>query len=352
MVTTRQMAGAATVTTKNVALVAPLLGEQTGSIGELEMNDKSKPSAEDEPQGITVKAGDRLYIPAGGLQMWIGDDGTFGTGVTMAVDPWLPDLTANSETPLEVIESITANGFPVRTICKRGQLYACRKTHPVRSLIFNTDIQRLRHMAVVDEERALGVLDLDKARGAFQHKDSGDSLRVDDLFEPLNKENSMRGDAPLMDYLLAADKYPFRMVEVGGKLSTVDVEDLQKVPVRVVVLMWFSYLESLLTRRLCEEDPNLLDIIRSTSEVEGAELGTLGTGPERRVERFHFGQLLSEASRRDIVSLQSAEIEFLGRYRNNIFHGPRWYITRRSEVATLVSCVKKVVSLARDLARE
>ena len=284
--------------------------------------------------------------------MWVDDDGAFGMGVTMAIDPWLHDLTANTETPREVIESITANGFPVRTICKRGQINSCRATDPVRSLIFRQDIQRLSHIAVVDEERALGVLNLDKARSAFKHKDSGDSLRVDDLFEPLSKENTMHGDAPLMDYLLAADKYPFRMVEVDGKHSTVDVEDLQKVPVRVVVLMWFSYLESLLTRRLCEDDPNLLDIIRSTSEVEGAELGTLGKGPERRVERFHFAQLLREASRCDIVSLQSAEIEFLGHYRNNIFHGPRWYITRPREVATLVNCVKKVVSLARDLARE
>ena len=316
------------------------------------MKKKSTSSAEDEPQGITVKAGDRLYIPAGGLQMWINDDGTLGSGMTMAIDPWLPDLTANTETPREVIESIAANGFPVRTICKRDRIYACRGTDTVESLIFRQEIQRLSHIAVVDEERALGVLDLDKARGAFRHKDPGGLLRVDELFESLSKENSIRGDAPLMDYLLDADKHPFRMVEVDGKLSTVDVEDLQKVPVRTVMLMWFSYLESLLTRRLCEEDPGLLDVIQSKTEVEAAELGTLGTGPERRVERFQFSKLLREASRRGIISLPSAEIEFLSLYRNNIFHGPRWYITRRTEVAALVNCVKKVVSLTGDLAQE
>ena len=58
------------------------------------MNENSKPSAEDEPQGITVQAGDVPYIPSGGLQMWVDDDGTFGMGVTMAIDPWLHDLTA------------------------------------------------------------------------------------------------------------------------------------------------------------------------------------------------------------------------------------------------------------------
>ena len=316
------------------------------------MNEEPEQPAEGEPQGIAVEAGDRLYIPAGGLQIWVDEDGKSGVGVTMAVDPWLPDLSADTETPREVIESITANGFPVRTICKRGQMYACRPTDSVRSLVFHQDIRRLSHIAVVDGERGLGVLDLDKARSAFRHKDSGDSLRVESLFEPLNRENSMRGDAPLMDYLLGADKRPFRMVEVDGKLSTVDVEDLQKVPVRAVVLMWFSFLESLLARRLCEADPSLLDIVRGTSEVEGAELGTFGTGPERRVERYHFGQLLREANRQGIVSLDGAEARLLGHYRNNVFHGPRWYITRRSEVVTLVNCVRKVVSLARDLARE
>ena len=174
------------------------------------MNKKSTSSAEDEPQGIAVKAGDRLYIPAGGLQMWVNDDGTLDSGVTMAIDPWLPDLTTNTETPREVIESIAANGFSVRTICKRGRIYACRATDTVETLIFHREIQRLSHIAVVNEERALGVLDLDKARGAFRHKDSWGSLRVDDLFEPLSKENSIRGDAPLMDYLLDADKHPFR----------------------------------------------------------------------------------------------------------------------------------------------
>ena len=314
------------------------------------MNARSNDSANEDPRGIAVIAGDRLYIPAGALQMWVSNDGSVDSGVSMAVDPWLPDLSNETATPLDVLESMSANGFPVRTICKRGQIYACRKNQPVGSLIVHPEIQRLKHMAVVDEERALGVLDLDKARGRFDHRGSGDSLLVEDVFEPLTQDNTMRGDTPLMDYLLTADKHPFRMVDIDGKLTTVDVEDLQKVPVRAVLLMWFSYLESLLTRRLCEEVPNLLDIVGSVGAVETTNFGTLGRGPERRVERLYFRQLLTRAEASQIISLENDEIDLLNRYRNNIFHGPRWYITRRGEVDSLVNCVKKVISLSGDLA--
>ena len=315
------------------------------------MNNDSDTSRPDKSRGVQVNAGDSLYIPAGGLQIWAKEDGTLGLGVTVAVDPWLPDLSASRGTPLDVVESILGNGFPVSTICNRGSIYACQKSQDVQALISDPEIQRLRHMVVVDERSAVGVLDLDIARGKFRHGEAESSLVVEDVYEPADKSNSMRGEAPLMDYLLTADQQPFRLIELEGKkLATVDVEDLQKVPVRVVLLMWFSYLESLLTRRLCEERPELREIVGTGSTVEAKGLGTVGPGPERRIERYYFGKLLQEAKARTIVSLPDDEIEFLSRYRNNIFHSPRWYITRRREVSSFVNCVTKVVSLAQKLA--
>ena len=207
-------------------------------------------------------------------------------------------------------------------------------------------------MAVHDGQRALGVLNLDKARGMFRHGDTQSVLLVDDVYEPTNQYNFIRGDAPLMDYLLEADRHPYRLVEVDGKLTVVDVEDLQKVPVRALLMMWFSYLESLLARRLCKEAPEFREVVGTSNPVEAEGLGSSGRGPERRIERYYFAQLLREARERGVVALRNDEVKFLGRYRNNIFHGPRWYITRRAEVASLVNCAKKVVSLARKLASE
>ena len=317
------------------------------------MNDETKASGSDAPRGVQVNAGDSFYIPAGGLQIWTKEDGSLGFGVSVAVDPWLPDLSATQGTPLDVVESISSGGFPVSTICNQGSIFACQKSQEVRGLIWHQEIQRLRHMAVVDGQRAVGVLDLDKARGRFRHGDSENTLLVEDVYEPVSESNAMRGEAPLMDYLLTADRRSFRLIELdGGKLATVDVEDLQKMPVRALLLMWFSYLESLLTRRLCQVRPELREIVRAGSAVEAEGFGSFGPGPERRIERYHFGQLLEEARERAIVSLPEDEAGLLSRYRNHIFHGPRWYITRRREVSSLVNCVKKIVSLARELASQ
>ena len=311
------------------------------------------PHGSDTTPGVQVNAGDSLYIPAGGLQIWNNKDGTLGFGVTVAVDPWLPDLSGDRGTPLDVMESILGGGFPVSTICNRGTIYACQKSQEVRALIVHPEIQRLSHMVVVDNLRAVGVLDLNLARGKFRHKESESALFVEDVYEPTSELNSMRGDTPLMDYLLAADQHPFRLIELdGGKLGTVDVEDLQKLPVRVVFLMWFSYLESLLTRRLCESKPELREIVGTGSAIEAESLGSVGPGPERRIERYKFAELLTEAIECNIVSLHKDEVVFLNRYRNRIFHGPRWYVTRRREVSPFVMCAKKVVSLARELASQ
>ena len=302
---------------------------------------------------MEVRAGDRLYIPAGGLQCWVKENGTLDMGVSAAVDPWLPDLSDECVTPYEVLDSISRTGFPISAICNRGSIYGCQKSQDVQELISNPDAQRLKHMVVLDGQHAAGVLDLDKARGSCLHCDSESSLLVQQVFEPASRENAMLGEAPLMDYLMTADRHPFKLVQIdGAKLGTVGVEDLQKMPVRAVLLMWFSYLESVLARRLCQAAPELREIVTMTNPVEAEGLGSSGCGPVRRIEQYSFARILNEAKRNSIVSLQDDEVQLLQRYRNNVFHGPRWYITRRGEVSSLVNCVKKVVSLARELGSE
>ena len=116
----------------------------------------------------------------------------------------------------------------------------------------------LRHMAVIDGKQAIGILDLDKARGQVCHDDPKQSLLVEEIYEPLNSDHCLRGESPLIDYILTADERPFRLVELGGKLHTIDVSDLQKTPVRVLLFMRFAHLETLLARQLCIA-PGFLD---------------------------------------------------------------------------------------------
>ena len=178
-------------------------------------------------------------------------------------------------------------------------------------------------------------------------------MLVEDIFEPLSRDNCLSGDSPLLDYLLTADERPFRLVELPGqKLGTVDIEDLQKLPVRVLLFMNFSHLETLLARELCVRQPRLQEIIRTAPGIESGELGSSGSGPERRIERYRFGELLQEAKREGFITIDGEEISFLKRFRNNLAHGPRWYITRRAEVRSLVNCVRRVCELIGEASME
>ena len=300
--------------------------------------------------GINIHAGDRVYIPPGALQLTLRDDGSIESGgVFVSVDPWLPDLSANSSTSAGVVEAIIRNGFPVSSICG-DRANVCQKSHHVRTLLAHPEASRLRHIAVLDGNSAVGVLDLDRARGEVNHHDPDQRLLVGGICEPLNQENCLRGDSPLMEYILTADDRPFRMVQLAnGTLGTVDVEDLQKLPVRILLFTKFSHLETLLARKLCTSRPQLLDILRTAEGPVASSLGGLGAGPERRIERLKFRDLLRKANEDSLIGVNGEEIEFLVRYRNNVAHGPRWYITRRQEVTALVNCVKRISDLINEL---
>ena len=313
--------------------------------------EKSHGSSEDaKTPGVEIRAGDRAYFPAGALQIWINPDGTTGGGASLAVDPWLPDLNINAGTPTEVVDQISTKGFPVSTICNTSSVKACQKSHVVREMVSHPELLRLRYIVVLDEKAACGILDLDRARGAIRYSDPKQKLLVQDIYEPASAANCLRRDSPPIDYLLTADEKPFRLVEMPGhKLGTIDVQDLQKLPVRALLFMYFCHLETLIARKLCEKNPDLQKIVRTEGGVDSHDLGSTGTGPERQIERYKFGKLLRIFAEEGLVTIDQDGVSFLERYRNNLAHGPRWYITRRGDVVSLVKCIKKVTQMINEI---
>ena len=92
--------------------------------------------------GLVVKAGDRVYIPAGGLRISMDKDGTTSVSASVAVDPWLPDMSANGGTSDETVDAIMRNGFPVSSICG-DHVNACQKSQTLYELIHHPDVARL-----------------------------------------------------------------------------------------------------------------------------------------------------------------------------------------------------------------
>ena len=317
------------------------------------MNDQNKGLGRSEDAnrpGVEIRAGDRAYFPEGAIQISLNPDGTIGGGASLAVDPWLPDLNISAGTPTEVIDEISTKGFPVSTICNTGRVHACQESHTVRELVSHPELSRVRYLVVLDENTARGVLDLDRARGAVRYSDPKQNLLVKDIYEPVSAANCLRGDSPLIDYLLAADEKPFRLVEMPGhKLGIIDVQDLQKLPVRTLLFMYFCHLETLLARRLCEKNPDLQEIVGTKGGVDAQDLGNTGTGPERKIERYRLGDLLRRSAEEGSVTIDQDGVSFLERFRNNLAHGPRWYITRRGDIRPLVKCIKKVTDMIDEM---
>ena len=296
--------------------------------------------------GLVVKAGDRVYMPAGALPTWTNEHGTTGTSAVVVVDPWLPDISANGGTSSDTVDAIMKSGFPVGSICG-DTVNACQKSQPLHELVRHPDVSRLRHMAVLDGREVVGVLDLDKAR---KYHDPAHPTLAEAIYEPLHHDNCLRGDSPLIDYVITADKRPFRVVAIDGKAHAVDVFDLQKLPVRVLLFMKFVHLETLLARHLCLREPTLLNVVTTATGADFGALGKLDIGPLRKIEKYYIDRLLKDAQRAHIIKVEDNEIEFLKAYRNKLAHGPRWYITRPSEVALLVRCARRVMELTSEVA--
>ena len=263
--------------------------------------------------GLVVKAGDRVYMPAGALQIWTNEHGTTGTSAVVVVDPWLPDISANGGTSSDTVDAIMKSGFPVGAICG-DTVNACQKSQPLHELVRHPDVSRLRHMAVLDGREVVGVLDLDKAR---KYHDPAHPILAEAIYEPLHHDNCLR---------------------------------LQKLPVRVLLFMKFVHLETLLARHLCLRDPTLLDIVTTATGADFGALGKLDIGPLRQIETYYIDRLLKDAQRAHIIKVEDNEIKFLKAYRNRLAHGPRWYITRPSEVALLVRCARRVMELTSEVA--
>ena len=291
----------------------------------------------------SIRAGDKVYLPKGALQLFVNPDGSTGLTASAAIDPWLPDLSMAAATPPKVLDDISRRGFTVGSICG-DQINVCRESDGLGEVLAQREVTRLKHLVVLDGESVIGVLDLDAARGRPPDSESA-SQRVRELCERLRKEDALDGKSPLVDYILNADERPFRVVKMpGGRPGTVDVDDLQKVPVRILLLMYFIQLEDALVRRLCEKEPDMLEQIRSDRGVDSA-LGKTGEGPIRRIEKLGFREVLQQAAIHRVLTISNQEQNMLVRFRNRLAHAPAWYVTRRGDVGWLVTCFKRVLEL-------
>ena len=289
---------------------------------------------------VQPKAGEAVYIAAGALQL---DMNSGKLEAVLSVDPWLPQLPGMSQ-GVEELRKVRESAFSVETICQKPPIPFCSPETVAASLLKDPSVERghLSHMAVADNGRAIGILSLDRVRAEYVSGSQGKAVKVGDIYDELSDENKILSVTSIAEYLATVEAHPFRLVVLSnGQAGFLNVEHLQKLPVRAFVFMKLIELEQRLVSLLLKNDPVLGEMHKYQKGTDNPNDFWIGSGPERRIDNWNFKRLLKEGNSKFKLELNQIEIDSVNQFRNQVMHGTRWYITRRLDVRGLVSIVKK-----------
>ena len=285
-----------------------------------------------------------MYIAAGALQL---DMNSGKLKAVLSIDPWLPQLPGMSQ-GVDDLRKVRESAFPVETIYQKPPIPFCTRESVAASLLKDPRVERghLSHMVVADDGRAVGILNLDRVRAEFVSGSRGEAVKVGDIYDELSDENKISAETSIAEYLATVEAQPFRLVALGnGQAGILNVEHLQKLPVRAFVFMELIELEQRLATLLLKDDPKLGEMAKYRKGTDTPKDLWTGDGPVRHIDQWEFRRVLREANSRFQFGLDPTGVESINRFRNQIMHGPQWYITRRRDVRGLVSMVTKIDEL-------
>jgi CBS domain-containing protein len=226
---------------------------------------------------------------------------------------------------------------PVRLMATMNDVVVALATEPVADAMRRADDQRFDFLPV--RENADGPI-----IGLFRRTDATEtgSACVSRIMQPLSGDILIGADAPLLDFVYAADTHPCRLV-LGrrGIEGLVTLSDIQRLPVRTVLFSLFIHLELLLTdalrRDLGPDQPpfDLLSPDRAAKTRERWEAAKNADMDRDQFNALQFGDKKSIAKKRRLLGISASRInEDLERIerdlRNPIAHGVDFAITEET----------------------
>jgi CBS domain-containing protein len=135
---------------------------------------------------------------------------------------------------------------PVRLMAIIGDLTTAKAGEPVQAATERANKHRFDYLPVQADSG-------DTIIGIFCRKEvpTDADATVSDVMRPLSGSNLISADAPLLEFIYAADMQPCRLVLDGAKIDgLVTLSDIQRLPVRTALFGLFIHLELLLTEAI------------------------------------------------------------------------------------------------------
>jgi hypothetical protein len=176
-------------------------------------------------------------------------------------------------------------------------------------------------------------------------------LRLDrpvrDVMQPISGANLIGADAPLLDFVYAADQCPCRLVlDAADIRGLVTLSDMQRLPVRTALFSLFIHLELLLTRSLKtlvggDDTPFRFLSPTRAAAAEAQWKASIEHGMDQdRFNALQFADKRVIAQKVRAFRLSASKIgreleEIEQRLRNPIAHGTDYALTEEAAKATV-----------------
>lgn len=242
----------------------------------------------------------------------------------------------------DAILSHLERSTPVRLMATIGDFVSTNTAASVRDAVALADECRFDYLPVCE---GLGG----PVVGLFERKIAPlePDLAVGTVMQPLSSVNLIAIDAPLLQFVLSADKSPCRLIlddtEIRGLVT---LSDIQRLPVRTALFSLFIHLELLLTDALRREigpDRSPFDCLSSKRAEEARE--RWGTFRASGLDHDPYSALMFSdkktiAKKLKLCKLSGERIDtelnsIEAKLRNPIAHGADYALTEATALETV-----------------
>lgn len=227
------------------------------------------------------------------------------------------DFKTTAPGPVRELLNRLNSGLTVRMIMtSRSDFMACAPTDTVAEVVERNRLDRFSYIPVMRESACVGLL-----HAARWFDDLAPTSPVSDYLEPLSEVNLIGGNASILDFVIAADSRPCRLVVSGERIDgLVSLSDLQHLPVRSSLFAMITAIELCMADLIRLHHPELswLDYLTENRSNKIRDEIARSQREDGYVDALLFTQFSDKGT--IIRKSLARELSLSSTYLNSVFH--------------------------------